>query len=333
MVCAWFWKSAADHRRRLLVWVPALVITSIACAWLLKAPYSGMGSFSAITRTVEASGIEQISSERSRFWAETWHYAIETPWFGHGADGYRFIAPNQNGSQPHNMLLQWFVEYGLFGLIPLSLLLLRGIRGLFSPPGSCFQHWSAAALTGAAAYGLLDGVFYHACAFIPVAVIAGFALGTAPSGEALISTDRIRHALRPLLVGGLILMLIHGWLGFMLLRVRNVSPDDPPARLLRAFPSTTAGLQNWIERWRQTQPELAMEWIHWAQDVSTESASFHLYAAQLYIWQKNYKSAETELLHCLAKVHYLERPDVQIAIDTVRALDAGQPIPQAHSQP
>jgi hypothetical protein len=128
-------------------------------------------------------------------------------------------------------------------------------------------------------------------------------------------------------------MLLHGWLSLRLLKARDLAPDSPTARVLRVFPSTTAGLPNHIERWRRTQPELAMEWIHWAQGVSTESASLYLYAAQLYIWQKNYKSAETELLHCLAKVHYSERPDVQIAIDTVRALDAGKPIPQAPSQP
>jgi O-antigen ligase len=332
LTSVWFWRGDSAERRRLLLWTPALVMVALGFAWLLQAPYEGMGWSSAVSRTVHATGIEQVSSDRSRFWSETWRYASEAPWLGHGADGYRFIAPNQNGSQPHNMLLQWFVEYGVLGLVPLALLLVRGIRGLFAPPASAFQHWSGAALAGAAGYGLLEGIFYHASAFMPVAVIAGLAFGTAqvtPVAKPSIT----RHAWKLLLLAAFLVILLHGWLGLRLLRTRDLSPDSATARILRVFPCTTTGLQKHIERWRQTQPELAMEWIHWAQGASTESASFHLYAAQLYIWQKNYKSAETELLHCLDKVHYLERPDVQIAIDTVRALNAGLPIPQAHPQP
>jgi O-antigen ligase len=328
----WFWRGSREERLSLLRWMPALIVISLGCASLLNTSYVGMGWSSAITRTVQATGIEQVSSDRSRFWSETWRYALESPWIGHGADGYRFITPAQNGSQPHNMLLQWFLEYGLLGFIPLALLLMRELRGLFAPPVQVFQRWSGAALAGASAYGLLEGIFYHAAAFMPVAVIAGLALGTAPTRPA-VTPNRIRHAWATLLLASLAVLVLHGLLSFNLLKAGNMSPDSLTARVLKTFPSTTTGLQRHIERWRQTQPELAMEWIDWAQEVSTESASFHLYAAQLYIWQKNYKSAETELLHCLAKVHYIERPDVQIAIDTVRALDAGKPIPQTHAQP
>lgn len=332
LVAIWFWRGNREDRRCLLVWLPVLVATGLVAASTMKAPYVGMGWSSAVTRTIQATGITQVSSDRSRFWSETWRYACESPWIGHGADGYRFIAPAQNGSQPHNMLLQWFVEYGLIGLLPLVLLLLRGLRGLFAPSPGAFQCWAGASLAGAAVYGLLEGVFYHASVFMPVAIIAGFAFGTAPD-HPVGKPDLLRYTWRPALLLALVFILLHGWLGLRLIKAPDIAPDSVTARLLRVFPSTTTGLQRHIEHWRKTDPELAMQWIRWAQSVSVESASFHLYAAQLLIWQKNYKSAETELLHCLAKVHYLERPDVQLAIDTVRALDAGKPIPQASTQP
>jgi O-antigen ligase len=336
MLALWFWRGTARERHALLRWTPPLVIAALVISFFLGRPYPGMGWSVAVERTVEATSIAQVSSERSRFWTETWHYALASPWIGHGADGYRFVRPAQNGSQPHNMLLQWFIEYGVLGMIPLSALLLRGTRALVArrsssdePETSPFHSWAPATLAGTAAYGLLDGVFYHATIFMPAAVITGIALGIpSPSSEISQHQPRLHLLLRPLLLGALIVILLHGWLGLMLRRAPHVTSGSMPARMLRLFPSTTAGLQNWIERWRPTQPAVAMDWIKWAQTVSVDSAAFHVHAAQIYIWEKNYKAAEIELLHCLEKVHHLERPDVQTALTTVRALDAGKPFPQ-----
>ena len=334
LVAVWIWRANPETRRRLFRWIPVLVALGLAISYLLNSPYPGMGWFNAVERTVAANGVQAVSSDRSVFWSDTWNHALKSPFFGDGADGYRFIRPAQNGSQPHNMLLQWFVEYGLLGLVPLGMLLIRGVtaprNGGEAPPE---LSWPAAALAGAAAYGLLEGVFYHATAFMPAAVVAGLAIGARSPGNTPASAKPLIPVLRPLLLGASLLMLLHGWLGLVLLKGRPVEPSSSTARLLRTFPSTTLGLQNWIEAWRKDRPELAMEWIRWAQDVSTEGASFHVYAAQLYIWQKDYKSAETELLRCLEKAHRLERPDILNAIDTVRALAAGKPIPPPPSSP
>jgi len=329
----WLWRGAPAERRAILRWTPVLAAFGLAAALLLGRPQPGMGWSAAVERTVKAADIREMSSERSLFWSETWRYAIRSPVIGHGADGYRFIEPTQNGSQPHNVLLQWFVEYGVLGLVPLLALALRCLDGLRTRREETgpLHIWACSAFGGALAYGMLDGVFYHATIFMPVAVIAGFALGAVPAPTG--APGRGVRLLRPLLLVGLGALLLHGWLGFMLLNARNVSPESAPARVLRAFPSTTYGLQNWIDGWRRDRPDLAMDWIRWAQTVSVESATFHAYAAQLYIWQKDYKSAETELLRCLRKVHHLERADVQRAIDTVRALEAGKPSVPPSPQP
>jgi hypothetical protein len=222
----------------------------------------------------------------------------------------------------------------LLGTLPLGLLLLRGLRALLPIRANSASSdqpspvW-AAALAGASVYGLLEGVFYHAAIFMPVAMFAGFALGQAtPGSPATSPTPWLRATFRALLLIGLLLLVLHNWLGWMLLRGSQVQPDSAPARILRAFPSVTHGLQNWTEAWRRTQPDVAREWIRWAQTVSTDQNVFHLHAAQIYLWEKNFRAAESELLLCLEKSPETGREDLLALIARVRsdadALDARQ---------
>lgn len=323
----WFWRGTPGERRRLLRWVPLLSILALALSYPLGTPYPQLGWWDAFTRTAQASGLEAISSERTRFWSVTLDYALTSPWIGHGADSYLYIHPAQNGNQPHNALLQWLLEYGLLGALPLVALVARGISGLFSAKASSvdtrpFQTWACAALAGAAIYALFDGVFYHMIIFMPVAVIAGLAIGqNNPEGKPG-WVLRTHSAGRILLLGALALLLLHNWLCLMLLKGRNVSPDSPPAVVLRAFPSATHALRNWINRWQVTHPEAVTPWVKWAQEAAIDQGSYHVYAAQLYIWKKDYASAEREMLACLEKVHVSERHDVLAVIDTVRTLAA-----------
>ena len=325
----WFWRGTPGERRRLLQWVPVLSILALALSYPLGTPYPQLGWWDAFTRTAEASGLEAISSDRTRFWSVTLDYALTSPWIGHGADSYLYIHPAQNGNQPHNALLQWLLEYGLLGALPLVALVARGISGLFSAKVSSaserpFRTWACVALAGAAVYAFFDGVFYHMIIFMPVAVIAGLAMGQNNPGGQPGWVLRTHTAGRALLLGALALLLLHNWLCLMLLKGRNVTPDSPPAVVLRAFPSTTYALRNWINRWSVTHPEAVMPWVKWAQDAAIDQGSYHVYAAQLYIWKKDYAAAEKEMLVCLEKVHVAERADVLAVLETVRSLAAGR---------
>ena len=330
----WFWRGSPHDRRILLRWVPVLTLLGLLLSHPLGTPYPQLGWRDAFNRTIQATSVEAASSERSKFWSVVWQHIGQSPWTGHGADSYRFIHPKQNGSQPHNMLLQWLLEYGLLGTIPLGLLLLRGLSGLLpirapSAPADRPSPIWAAALAGAGAYGLFEGVFYHMAIFMPVAMFAGFALGQAtPVTGATAPAPWIRASFRALLLVGLLLLILHNWLGWMLLRGTHVQPDSAPARILRAFPSVTHGLQNWTEAWRRTRPDVAREWIRWAQTVSTDQNVFHLHAAQIYLWERNFRAAETELLLCLEKSPETGREDLLALIARVRAdadaLDARQ---------
>ncbi|MEY4489883.1 MAG: hypothetical protein RIQ79_2391, partial [Verrucomicrobiota bacterium] len=275
MLAAWFWRGGSQDRRLLLRAVPALAVVALTVSWLIGSPYATMGWWSAVARTANAASIQDVGSGRAYFWPVVWHQAWDSPWIGHGADAYQYIQPRLHGAQPHNALLQWLYEYGLAGTLPILLLLGAGIVGLARKdtaaegPSRTFRIWAGAALAGALVYGLFDGVFYHMVAFMPVAVIAGFAIG-ANTGVARDNAVRLHtwhRVLRPGLLVALLAILLHGWLGFMLLRADKVEPDSPPARLLRAFPSTTFGLNNWINRWQQTRAEVALDWITWAQSA------------------------------------------------------------------
>jgi O-antigen ligase len=343
----WFWRGSHPDRRVLLRWVPVLALLGLLLSFPLGAPYAQLGWRDAFSRTVQATSVEAVSSERSKFWAVVWQHVGQSPWTGHGADAYRFIHPKQNGSQPHNLILQWLLEYGVLGTIPLGLLLLRGLRSLLpirapsTPAVRPSPVWAAAALAGATAYGLFEGVFYHMAIFMPVAMFAGFALGlSAQVTAARARVPWIQASFRALLLVGLLVLILHNWLAWMLLRGTHVQPDSAPARLLRAFPSVTHGLQNWTEAWRRTQPDVAREWIRWAQTVSTDQNVFHAHAAQLYLWEKNFRAAEAELLLCLEKSPETGREDLLDLIVRVRAdadaLDARRKSaisPEARSTP
>ena len=330
----WFWRGSPAERRLLLRWVPALSVAALALSYPLGTPYPQLGWWDAFTRTAQATGMDSVSSDRTRFWSVTLDHALKSPWIGQGTDNYLYIQPNQNGNQPHNALLQWFLEYGVFGAEPIVLLLFRGIRGLVAKRPlpdmheRPFQTWAAASLAGAMVYGLFDGVFYHMIVFIPVAVFAGFAIGQHNPSDTSGWLRRTHAAGRTLLLGALAVLLLHNWLCLMLLRGRNIAPEDPPARILRAFPSTTHALRNWLNRWQTTHPDAVIPWTKWAQEAATDQAAYHVYAAQLFIWKKDYAAAEQEMLACLKKVSPAERNDVLNVLTNVRALAAGLPLPQ-----
>jgi len=316
-LACWFWRGADADRRLLLRTVPLLTGFALWVSWWIGTPYAATGWWSAVSRTANAASLTDMASGRAYFWPVVWNQIWTSPWIGHGADAYQFIQPRLHGAQPHNALLQWLYEYGLAGTIPVLLLMALGVAGLArgnpstEGPDRTFRVWSAAGLAGTLAYGLFDGVFYHMVAFMPFAVFAGFALGGRGKCAAPISPLGWHRVLRPGLLVALLAILLHGWLGLMLLRATKVGPDSPPAKLLRAFPSNTFGLNNWIKQWEQTHPEAAMDWITWAQTHSNQQPEFHITAAQIYLNNRDFISAERELRACLPKVRDIELPDVE----------------------
>ncbi len=311
----WFWRGNTTDRKFLLTWAGPLTTLALVIAYFIGHPFAGMGFGSAVVRTATATSIEGISSARSYFWSVVWDQAKNSPWLGHGADAYQHIQPRLHGAQPHNVFLQWLYEYGLAGAVPLALLHVAAIAGGFcQSPLACeekrrLQLWASSAVAGAVGFGLFDGAFYHMVIFMPAAVFIGLALGA--DNERTIPVVKVHNILRPALLIALLCMILDSWLGLMLLRARNVTPDSPAARLVRAFPSTTHGLKRWIGAWEKTHPAIAMDWIRWAQTASNQQPEFHLAALQIHFNHRDFIAAEKELLSLRSKVSVIELPDVE----------------------
>lgn len=323
MVTLWFWRGDKAERRALLWWIPLLTIAALTLSYPLGAPYIQMGWHRQVNQTLQSTDLMAVTSGRTEFWSATWQHILQTPWFGHGADGYLFLRPAQWGSQPHNVVLQWLLDFGLFGAVPLLLLVGHGGKGLFlrqgndDPAKTITRHWASAALVGAFAYGMFEGVFYHMIVFMPVAVIAGCAIRLSTSRD----TPYVYRGGRPAriaLLATLPLLGLHGWLSWQLRHPPFPAPDSMSAKVLRAFPSTTDGLVNWIQSWRKTHPAAVLPWIRWAQTVAPDQGAYHIFAAQLLIWENHYAAAEFELLQGHQAVTVNERPDVEEALRQVR---------------
>lgn len=319
------WRGGAEDRRFILTKAAPLVAAAFLIAYWIGQPFNDMGLASALQRTAAATSLESVSSARSYFWSVVWQQVWNSPWIGHGADAYQYIQPRLHGAQPHNMLLQWLYEYGVAGTLPLILLLFTAIAGAFGlhrlPEVEIRARrvWFSSAVAGASAFGLFDGVFYHMVVFMPVAAFAGFALGDHGGDTSIHPLARLRRLLRPALLLALIVLLLHGWLGLMLMRAPNVAPTDPAARLLRVFPSTTHGLDNWLNHWKHTNPDVVPDWITWAQTHSNQQPEYHLAAVQIYLNQRDFISAERELRACLPKVRDIEVADVERLLAGVAA--------------
>jgi hypothetical protein len=257
-----------------------------------------------------------------------WHEILQAPWIGHGADSYRFIVPKQDGNQPHNWILQFLLDLGVLGAVPLGWLLVRQAgRGLVGNRSNCDAEDCVArrALSGALvtclAAGLLDGVFYHAVLLLPAALLVGMAGGARTE-----STSPPRRTLWPVWVGlaaSGVLLGLHSYLIVCLsLPPAPAGPDAPAARLLRIYPSTTFALEGWLNTWRSTRPEVALEWSQWAERHSDNPSQFHVYSAVLYANRRDFDSATREVEAAIRKAHRNSVPKLETLLAATRAAQA-----------
>ena len=315
----WFWFGSAGERRRLAAWVPVLVLTGILGSHLLGTQAHYLGWKRVISSTVNTSSIQGFSSDRTSIWSQALGEISRSPWFGQGADSYRFIQPLPVGDQPHNFILQWVLAFGAPAALALVVLLGRRIfRGLRGSPEShehiAWQRAAAACLLAATVGGLFDGVFYHAVAFIPVALLAGLA-GCSP---AIAETSAVRLILiwrragQVTCIAAALVIGVHAWLFFNLL-APPPSPRAPAAHVLHAFPSATYGFWRWIDAWTPSVPvQERLAWLHWAQRHSPHPAIFYYQEAQCNMEKRDLTAAKNALERAIAtstgsdRSHYAE---------------------------
>lgn len=307
-VVIWFWFGGAGERRRLAVWGPALVLTGILGSYFLGAQAHYLGWNRVVSSTVNTSSLQGFSSDRNLIWGQALREISRSPWFGQGADSYRFIQPLPVGDQPHNFILQWVLAFGVPAALALVFLLgRRTFRGLIcnAEPHehSAWQRAAAAALVAATVGGLFDGVFYHAVAFIPVAILAGLAgfNPTRAKARPMSGTLVWRRAGLATCIAAAGVIALHAWLFFNLLAPPPSSPHTAAARVLHAFPSATYGFWRWIEAWSTSVPvHERLAWLKWAQRHAPQPAIFHYQEAQCSIERRDLTAAKTALERAVA---------------------------------
>ncbi|MEO6876249.1 MAG: O-antigen ligase family protein, partial [Opitutaceae bacterium] len=313
-VVGWAVLSPVLVRRELLRFSGLLLIAGLALSAAFWTPNPELGWWHAIGRTATAAStgsVSQLSSTRTDFWLAVVQRAKDALWFGHGPDAYRFLTPKLDGQQPHNFILQFWLDLGVVGAVPLLVLLggalVFGWRQTLQTKSPMAQAWLAV-LTASLVAGLLDGVFYHLLAFLPAMLAVGVAIVfiSRPVPPALSSQT-------PKLIVGFasLVSLVHLCVFYLVAVAPPPAPTSWQARTVRIFPSTTFGLWRWLDDWQQTHPADVLEWTRWAQTHSPNPVFFHVYAADLLKAQGHRAEAKTELEAALAEAHWSVRPSIE----------------------
>lgn len=153
--------------RRLLVITLSVVVCAVIAAHFAAA-FSWNGVSNSIGRSVAAENANGLSSGRLTIWLYSLA-AIRDDWFlGLGSQGYLFIPGKlRSTAMPHNVIVQFLVEWGVMGTLLFLSLFLYGLRQIFMRLRKSTLLINAEILSAAtivialAVHGLTDGTFYH----------------------------------------------------------------------------------------------------------------------------------------------------------------------------
>lgn len=302
----WILLSPAPLRRALLGTTGILLIAGLALSAAFWTPKPDLGWWHALGRTATAAtsgSASQLSSTRTQFWSAVVQRAQHSPWVGFGPDSYRFLAPKLDGQQPHNLALQFWLDLGVLGAVPLlgllaGLLFMGWRRALLAAP-VIPAAWLAV-LTASVVGGMLDGVFYHLVAFLPAMLACGVAVGLVSN---LVPPARASNTPRAVIGAATAVLLLHLGVFYLLAVGPTPAPTGWRAITVRVFPSSTFGLWRWLDDWQETHPGDVLEWTRWAQRHSPNQVFFHVYAARILAAQGDAKGAEMELREGREKAH------------------------------
>lgn len=129
-------------------------------------------------------------SRREVLWTTALDYIVQYPWLGVGPMHYAYWA-TEVAAHPHNAVLQWLAEWG----VPAGLLLtgvwaaggisllahVRRVAEQGSDQSRLFRAALLAALAGASAQAMVDGVLVMPVSQTLLALLAGWALGMMPA--------------------------------------------------------------------------------------------------------------------------------------------------------
>ncbi len=148
--------------------------------------------FDRFEKTVAAESIDRVSSGRIAIWQTSLERVMESPQsllFGFGPDAFKRLHvirkwPTGGPVHPHNVLVQWGLEFGLLG----TLVLLWMFGKVFARALQCLGRATSldlpvtvsALLLGLFAYSMVDGLFYHVLPLTMIVMLSAYLMRESP---------------------------------------------------------------------------------------------------------------------------------------------------------
>ncbi len=145
---------------------------------MIYVPSPSWGLMNMFGRSYAAQDANQLSNGRFNIWHQTWEAVLQHPWSGYGQGQFRSTIPAalNTYAQPHNAILQFLFEWGVFGLTAIALLggavLLRHRRTIQAAGPVALAGFAPVA--GLCAMAMLDGALHYPYPII--VVVVGFAI-------------------------------------------------------------------------------------------------------------------------------------------------------------
>lgn len=296
LACCWFGRRQVPCWRILLAYaLPVLAGLTLSTFFWTEAGHFGW--WRSVATVANANDLNELSSLRIDIWRACLDFIPEHPWFGWGPDAYRFLLPKMDGQQPHNIVVQALLCYGLAGLFwgGCAIYWLLPLRPHASPR-LAEELPVLAVLIVVLAGGLFDGTLYHVLSTSGLALAVGLLIANKARGSPCESPGRSKVLPIALAIGTLLVFTLHFFVFYRLSPVREApAPTSLTAQAVRSFPSTTIGLDLWLSQWAESAPDTALDWAFWAQSHSTYGWSYHALAAKLLAAQGRLEEARYEI--------------------------------------
>lgn len=343
----WLWKVDKKWQRSVgLVFVAIVLGTSLSLLLPRAEPSHGIqrilrhsglwGEFPTHTTTSNF-----ITNGRVDLWSVVVPQAVEHPWLGHGPDG--FLHSGARGTwveQPHNLVLQFLFEWGIVGAVAMLVLIavvmwrqIQHVRSLGRREvPDAFQAsrlGALGALVGLLLQSLVDGTLHHsfplALAAVSLAICAQPAEGT-PLPVAQQATPTAYRLVTALLA---FVVLLNTWVMIALSNPQLPEPGAMRTQIVRAFPSRIESLGNgwsvfyWANQWSKTDPQLAIDWLHFGHQHAREPWRFYQLEGRLLLAQENRDAARAHFEKAIELSYNEERRQVsQEFLDRIQRADA-----------
>ncbi len=144
----------------------AIIIGLVLSEWLSIGSWSGM--LNSFSRSLDAESFNQLSSNRLKLWLSAWYSVKDHLLFGLGPQGYSYMPNHIFGVHPHNVIIQFIVEWGVSGTVLFLIILIKGFwagykRNILETSRRVDKYKLAAGavITTLSIHALFDGTYYH----------------------------------------------------------------------------------------------------------------------------------------------------------------------------